>query len=124
FLDCGNDGAFHPDGRLYHTVNVTVVIEQWSGGQLLEHRILSHDLRPSELVGAHISLVHHPLKWPRNLDLSNDKDAPARMKGLIQSQDQWAPVLKAGTELIAESGFNAAGEVMTDPFAPLLGGGA
>lgn len=110
--------------NLHHEVRIRVVVEQWEGGSLNEKAVLSHNLRPSEMFGKHITLRHVPLNWPRDLNLFQEKEPLQRLKATVLAQNEWLPVLNVGDNMIAQSSFTDSGESIQTPLAPILGGGA
>jgi hypothetical protein len=109
---------------LQHVVNLRVVVEQWRQGQLREHEVLSHVLRPFELYGAHILLSHRPLGWPSDLDEKQGENRGALFKQTALAQKEWLPVLSVGRDKVMKSSFTDHGDVNANPMAPLLGSSA
>lgn len=111
-------------GPLHHDVSIRVLIERWEEGRLREVPVLAHDLRPSELLGKDIVLRHVPLKWPRDLNLYQEKNPLERFKSAVLAQDEWLPTLTVADAVNSQSSFLDSGETNAAPLGPLLGSAA
>ena len=111
------------DGGLYHEVEIRVITERWERGHLEETPILTHVLRPAELHGTDISLLHMPIAWPGDFNAVPETGLLNRLKMLGLSQHEWLPVLQVGSSLIFQFSFTDAGIKRTARPGPLGGTG-
>ena len=96
-------------------VKLTVFIEKYANGNIEEHPVLEHLIRPSEQLGKRIALSHVPMNWPRDLDLIKDKDPVQSFKACVIKETEWQPVLIEGSERIARRSFTDAGDIKESP---------
>ncbi|HEV3062687.1 MAG TPA: hypothetical protein VGY48_30855 [Vicinamibacterales bacterium] len=99
------------DSTLYHEVQIQVVTERWKQGQLELTPVLTQLLRPSELIGVNVSLVHIPVPLPTDVHVFQEADALGHVKAVAFEQHEWLPVLRVGTSLTAQYSFTDAGIV-------------
>ncbi len=118
------DARLHLDSKYCHELVIRIVIERWKKEGPDERVVLSHTLRPSDLFGARIALDHHPMKWPKELNLFEEKKPLEKLRTTVLTQDEWLPVLTVGTDRFIQSSFTDSGDKIDNPREPLLGGGA
>jgi hypothetical protein len=102
-------------GELIHDFDIRVVVEKWDKGAVSESVVLQHRLTPAELYGEPIWLGHAPLNWPKDLDLSNEKDALEKIEGISMEEKEWLPCLALGSKQISRSSFTDSGDVNANP---------
>jgi hypothetical protein len=119
--------TFRPEdipAELYHEVQIHMVVEQWDGQNLNQRPVLTSTFRPADLPGIGITLSHHPMKWPADLNwLSSNKPLESLKQTLI-AQHEWLPVLTVGKQNIVQGSFTDSGDINQTPLAPVLGGSA
>ena len=109
------DGKLPDDPSLCHEVQITVTIQRWTGGRLEEHPVLTHTLRPAEVLGRRVAVAHVPTRWPDGENLLGTPDGPARFRKIAAEQQEWAPVLAVGAEQFIQKGFTDTGRVIDSP---------
>jgi hypothetical protein len=94
-----------------------VVAERWRAGRLTEQVVLHHMLRPFDLIGENVALLHVPLQWPKTLDLTSlsEAEAAARLRTEVARQPEWLPVLRVGRKTFTQSSIRTNGELNTHP---------
>ena len=102
-----------------HTIQIRVIIERWSDGQLVEFPVLTQELFPAAFIGQNISIHHAPApgNWPDDLDLFHADNPLERLQEVVLKQREWIPVLTVGDKTVAKHGFTADGTI-TDPALP------
>jgi hypothetical protein len=103
------------DAALFHSVEIRVVVERWSGGRFVESCALKHRLRPMDLAGQSLRLFHVPLHWPANLNLLTEQDPAGRLRTELVGETEWLPMIEVGRTAIKESSFNDTGRINTRP---------
>jgi hypothetical protein len=109
------DGKLPNDPSLCHEVEVRVTIERWEAGRLVEEPVLTHVLRPADLLGRRVALSHVPVDGPDDVNLLETPDASQTLKELAGGQHAWVPVLRAGSDTVMKAGFTDAGRVDPNP---------
>lgn len=107
---------------LYHELRIRIVAEKWHDGRLTPASILSHTVRPLEVLGEPIVLSHYPLKWPRDPRLLQTGDRTQNLRAAAIAQDEWAPLLMIGSTPVIQSSVRASGEVNRRPLDRMAGG--
>jgi len=93
----------------FHSVKLSVIIEQLKGGKLKEKTILSHSLDLNSL-DKRVVLWQMPLNWPDDISLSKDENLGEKIKDAIFNEKNWVPILTIGEKQIKQNSFTAAGE--------------
>ena len=109
------DGAVHLDAKFCQEVEVRVIIERRQGGKLAEEVVLKHTLRPSDLIGQRITLVHLPLQWPRGLDLVKEANSASRLRAELTKLTEWTPMLAVGDRAVKGKTIVTTGETKAGP---------
>lgn len=109
------DGTIPADSALCHEVEVRVTVERRTGGKLEERPVLTHVLRPADVLGQRVALAHAPLSWPAGVDLATEPDVPAKLKELAARPNEWVPVLTVGGGTIIQGSFDDGGNVNPKP---------
>ncbi len=104
-------GGFTLEDRLWHEVEVRVLVEQWKDGALFELPALKKSFRPAEHLLEKISLRHVPLDWPQGLEPFAEKEGMERLKKTIAQVRRWLPILSIGDTEHSQLGFTDTGEV-------------
>jgi hypothetical protein len=112
------EGKLPNDASVCHEVEVRVTIERWEAGRLVEEPVLTHVLRPADLLGRRVSLGHVPVDGLDDVNLMAVPDAGQKLREVAAGQHEWVPVLRAGSDTVMKAGFTDAGRV--DP-SPKLG---
>jgi hypothetical protein len=97
----------------WHTVQLRLVIERYADGATSESTVLEHVLRPAEVLERPITLLHMPKPWPETLP--DPKADPNAIGNAAVSVREWFPVLQVGDQLIAQSAFTDAGDLIAAP---------
>jgi hypothetical protein len=100
-----------PDS-LKHRVTMRVIVETWSAGKLSESKLLERTWTPSELMGKSITLSHQV--FPQSpIDQIAQQPNP-QDKYLEALTNAWViePVLRVGSDNIADKLYTLRGEVM------------
>ncbi len=97
------------DPSLFHEVRVRVTTERWEQGHLQETPVLTHVLRPSELYGLDVSLVHLPIAWPAAFDAVHASTLSQQANAVGLNQHEWLPALRIGSNLSVEFSFTDKG---------------
>jgi hypothetical protein len=119
-VEADAQGRFALPAAAYHEVDVRVVIERWNAGRLEEEQVLTHTLRPADLVGQRIVLLYVPADWPKDLDLTKDGHPGRRMKAVAAEQRRWIPTLMVGGQVISSNAaFTAEGQVVPNAAAEM-----
>jgi hypothetical protein len=100
------------DSETWHNVRIRLLVEQWIGGHLKETPVLTHLLRPSELIGSTIVLSQGPTNLPKDLSAG---DSIERLRQVVLGQHEWLPVLKIDDNVVAQSSFTDLGDVNEKP---------
>jgi len=118
------DGNLPADPALCHEVRIQVTVERSEGPKREEFAVLTHALRPADVLGKRIALGYLPTHWPADLDVSllSEKDASERLRAAAASQHEWVPVLAVGTEIVMQGGFDDTGGVNPKPNLDALKG--
>ncbi|MBE3133306.1 MAG: hypothetical protein IMZ55_07515 [Acidobacteria bacterium] len=111
FIPDEDDGAFPLSAKLRHEVVLHVVIEQRTGKGLSERTVLSHTLRPADLIGRPVVLFHAPQNPPEELASLTDGAVRPDLQAILANLHEWTPVLQVGDEHVVQSSFSTAGEV-------------
>lgn len=118
-----------------HIVNIRLIVEQWSSGNVSEKTVLEQTIRPSELLDNRIIVRHYPLDWPEDKNLFEGEDLIQNLKKVILKQKAWIPTLileedetegtvfKDTGELIKEKGGGGISAFSKSMFKALSGGG-
>jgi len=109
YTDLGQD--------LLHTVQIKVVIEVWKHGSVTEVPVLTQELLPADLIGESIVLRQIPVRWPRDLNLFQEKNPLENLKQTAVAQTEWLPVLSVGSQNVSRYSFNDYGD-LTDSTMP------
>lgn len=97
-----------PEGD-YWTVEVRVVLERWSRGQLSEHTVLTHRFRAIDTILQDVTLLHAPKNFPDKLNSGDDR--AAELRSAILAVNEWRPVLVVGNKPVAGPSFGNDGSV-------------
>lgn len=95
----------------FHSVKIRIGVEQWADGHIKENVVLEHTVKPPEFFGRRIALKHVSMNWPRDLNLSGDRDPMNRLKAEVLKEKEWLPFLTIGSDLIYQSSFTQSGDV-------------
>lgn len=95
-----------------HEVDLTIVIEVWEAGKLIERPVVKATVRPAELRGRTVTLLHHPMSGKNALE---DPGNVAQIKKSASAEKEWLPVLIAGDRHIAKASFDDAGTLHDRP---------
>lgn len=109
------------DQSLFHEVEIRIVLEQWDGSALREHRPISHKVRPFELIGEHVQVRHVPIGW-REISWQSP-DALSRFNTAVSDQREWLPTLQVGERTVIQSSFTDSGNLRTGATASPSGVG-
>jgi len=107
--------------RLWHTVDIRLVVEFWEGGRLREVPVLSQDLVPAQLFGERIVVRHVPVNWPQDMNLVQEKNPIPRLKTTVLAQHEWLPVLDVGSKKHFKRSFTDAGAINENTVANPMG---
>lgn len=102
------------DKSLVHEVEVRVVIERWKAGRAETRVPLKHVLRPAELRHRPVALAVMGLDSRPKLDVDKP-DLPRQLRDALSKQTRWAAFLAAGSEVVAQKGFDDSGELINSP---------
>ena len=102
-------GELDPPADDSQEIVVRVVVEQYDGTALSEHKALEHSFVAPNLLGKRIALKHFPLHWPR--------DAGPSSAATASRITEWVPYLKVDAKPIVQSGFTDAGAIDAKPSA-------
>jgi hypothetical protein len=105
----------------YWTVNVRVVIERWSQGQLAEETVLDQRLRTLDILLQDITLAHAPLNFPRNFRVSA-ADPAERLRSAVLDVHEWVPTLIVGGQRTGRASIRDDGTVNEQPGQKPQGG--
>jgi hypothetical protein len=94
---------------LYHEVEIHVIAERWQQGHLEETPVLTHVMRPSDMVGVDLSLSHLAIAWPQMFDNVPTSSVPERLRAVGLNQHEWLPVLRVGPKMVYQFSFTDAG---------------
>ncbi|MBI4862197.1 MAG: hypothetical protein HY815_18355 [Candidatus Riflebacteria bacterium] len=105
-------GAFPLDTRDCHEVTIRIVVERWDAGGREELHVLSHVLRPMELLGQRIAVRHVPMNWSKHRRTLVTSDGPSgqALHRAVLAEREWLPVVTVGSTVIAGSSFTASGQ--------------
>jgi hypothetical protein len=95
-----------------HEITLAVIVEVWDAGKLVERPVVQTTLRPSELRGQRIVLLHHPMSGQSALE--DPADLP-RVKKTGLAEKEWLPVILADGRHIAKASFDDAGTIRDRP---------
>lgn len=101
-----------------HRVEITVIAEQWEGGELRERPVLAHEISATDLQDPHFSIQLLP---PRENPLENlltKELSRGEILENISRVNEWVPVLKVDGESIIQFSVMANGDVNENPEAP------
>jgi hypothetical protein len=104
--------------RLFHEVEISVVEERLSGGNLTERQTLAHLVRPSESVGQQIVLQFWPAALPNRS--SSPDDSGRTFRKLASEQEEWNAGIVIGNDVVATA--TLAGSGTSDASTPGLTG--
>lgn len=99
------------DEQLIHKITLKVIIEQWKEGELKNHVVLNHTLKPQKLIGKRIMFFHQPADWPSEPNFFQNKEPAKEFNNLILNQNIWTPVLQVENQNILGSSFSNSGEL-------------
>ena len=123
-IDADAAGNFPLPANLVHSVELRVIIESWEAGKFKEQTVMDVALRPTELFGQRIVLIHSPLNWPSD-EVTKSTDVKKRVDSMTVNQHGWMPVLRVGTQQVIQTSFTDTGVVDRHPNPdPLAGLGA
>lgn len=111
------NGRMPLDDADVHTVQVRVVVERMSGGKLSESVALRHTLRPAELLGKRVTVIHHPTKWPADLMAPEGDRLAERLIAALRSPQMWVPMISIDGTPHHEAGVEPDGRL--DPKPPM-----
>jgi hypothetical protein len=101
----------------WHTVELSVVVERYDGGNTTESIALETTLRPAVVFDRPISLSHMPKPWPDRLpDLKSD---PMAIANTVVNVKEWIPFFQIGDDYVAQSGFTESGDLKANPLSAL-----
>lgn len=101
---------------LAHRVDIRIVIEKLDGGKLSEHAVVTHTLRPAEVLDRQVMLTHVPVAWPKEMSDAAAKPAdPARYLKAVRQTAEWIPVLYVGDGSLVDNSFTVTGDVNERP---------
>jgi hypothetical protein len=81
---------------LHHSVEIRIVVEQWASGRPQERVALAHVLRPSEIFGQSVAVVHLPLGVQPQTLPPRPSDLVGYLRETAAKERQWLPVLRVG----------------------------
>jgi hypothetical protein len=99
------------DAKDSHEVDIRIVIERFEDGNLIQVPVLSHTVRPGQLLGRSITVTHHPVDWPGHLDLLGNETPLVAIRAAALEQKEWIPALQIGRALHYENAFTDTGQV-------------
>ena len=103
--------GFALEDRLWHEVEIRVLVEQWKDGALAEVPALKKSFRPADHLLEKIFLRHVPVDWPGGLEAFGEKEGMGRLRKTILQQRRWLPILSIGETEHSQLGFTDAGDV-------------
>lgn len=119
---------FRPDaGRLpledgdCHTIEIRVIAERLSAAKTSESVVLKRTLRPAELLGRRVAVVHHPVNWPEDLVSPSGEQLPERLTKALAEQAMWVPMLVVDDTPQYEGGVALDGTIDPRPVVPPVG---
>ena len=98
--------TFDPENlpeKLFHLINFRIIAERWDDNQLKEEVVLTHKIKPSELMDQPIALNHAAMNWPEDLNLLEEPEPLIRLKAELLNEKEWLPYLTIGSDLIFQS---------------------
>jgi hypothetical protein len=98
------------DAKDSHEIDIRIVIERFEDGDLTQVPVLSHTVRPGQLIGRSITVTHQPMAWPGNLDLLSSAAPLEAIQSAALEQKEWIPVLRIGSSVHYENAFTDAGQ--------------
>jgi len=101
----------------WHTIGIRIIVERYQDGATSESTVLETTLYPASLIGLPVTLGHVPRPLPSAL--IDAETASQVRKDAASGVREWLPYLIVGDDLIAQSAFTLAGEISTNPLAPL-----
>ncbi len=115
------DGVVALESGLWHEVEVRVVVERWEAGRHAESTALRHALRPADVLGERVRLIHAPAG---EVEAGRDPGAAGagaaeRLKRSVIACTEWVPILSVGDRLISESTFRDDGTVHAIAVGPV-----
>lgn len=111
------DPADLPDD-LYHRLEIAVIAEQWSEGQLTERPALQQVFRSASLSDRYLQLKLIPARGNPLDKFAGSASDPVELRNTLYGLDEWLPVLKVGEETIFEASIRSNGEINESPNAP------
>ncbi|MDH3509205.1 MAG: hypothetical protein OEQ25_18875, partial [Gammaproteobacteria bacterium] len=97
---------------LYHQVTIRVVIEQWDDGATIEQVPLEHTLRAAEAIYHDFELLFAPYHFE---PAPAGSTAVAEATSIVDTAQEWLPVLRHGNEVIRQLGFDRHGNLEGNP---------
>jgi len=102
------DGRITLDPGLSHEMTIRVIVEQWDGTRLVEHKVLERAIRPADIIGDEILLRHVPVSSLAEEGASAD----ATLREALIAESSWIPVLHIGRVLVAPAIVDRSGDVI------------
>jgi hypothetical protein len=93
-------------------VSIRVVIERWESGKVIEEVPLEHVLRTADAAYHDYELQFAPYHFVPAPDGST---AVEEAQSIAESAEEWLPVLRRGSEIIQQQGFDRQGHLERNP---------